>query len=48
MQLPQKLFGFDEAHPGIADQHYARSKEQNVALEKERQTITERARKWVL
>ncbi|GAX73021.1 hypothetical protein CEUSTIGMA_g473.t1 [Chlamydomonas eustigma] len=35
-QIHQKAFQFDEAHPALAEQHYLRSPEQNLLLEKER------------
>ncbi len=43
----QHLFSFDEAHPGIASQHYKRSNKQDAELQQERQQLEVQRRKWV-
>ena len=36
VEVNQKQYAFDEAHPALAEQHYLRTREQNRMLEKER------------
>eukprot|EP00798_Chlamydomonas_sp_ICE-L_P014795 gene14795-20846_t len=43
--VTQKMFGFDDAHPGIAEEHFLRSPKQNKMLEKERMKEAERTRR---
>lgn len=41
----RQAFGFEEAHPALAEQHYLRTPEQNRMLEKEAIKAAKEARK---